>query len=55
MEEIQTSANSNLQLTEESKSFLREIAKWAYFLSILGFVGVGFMVILALFYGNYFF
>ncbi|MEY2868127.1 MAG: hypothetical protein RIR01_545 [Bacteroidota bacterium] len=54
MEEIQTSANSNLQLTEESKSFLREIAKWAYFLSILGFLGVGFMVILALFMGTIF-
>ncbi len=54
MEEIQTSANSNLQLTEESKSFLREIAKWAYFLSILGFLGVGFMIILALFMGTIF-
>ena len=54
MEEIQTSTNSNLQLNEESKSFLKETAKWAYFLSILGFVGVGFMVILALFMGTIF-
>lgn len=54
MEEIQTLKNSNLHLTEESKSFLKETAKWAYFLSILGFVGVGFMVVLALFMGTIF-
>jgi hypothetical protein len=54
MEEITTSENSNLQLTAESQSFLRETAKWAYFLSILGFVGVGIMVLLALFMGTIF-
>lgn len=54
MEEIQTMENSNLQLTEESKSFLQETAKWAYFLSILGFIAVGFMVVLAIFMGTLF-
>ena len=36
-----------LQLTNESKDFLREAGKWANFLGILGFVGLGFMVIAA--------
>ncbi len=49
-----TSGNSNLQLTATSQSFLKETAKWAYFLSILGFVGVGIMVLLALFMGTIF-
>lgn len=34
-----------LQLTNESKSFLREAGKWANFLGVLGFIGLGFMVI----------
>lgn len=54
MEEITTSGNSNLQLTAESQSYLKETAKWAYFLSILGFVGVGIMVLLAFFMGAIF-
>ena len=54
MEEIQTFTNSNLQLTEESKSFLKETAKWAHFLSILGFIGVGIMVLIAFFVGTIF-
>ncbi|MEN9907044.1 MAG: hypothetical protein RLZZ540_185 [Bacteroidota bacterium] len=54
MEEITTSENSNLQLTAESQSFLRETAKWAYFLSILGFVGIGFLLFLAMFMGTIF-
>ncbi len=32
-------------LTEQSKEFLREAAKWAYFLGIIGFIFIGFMVI----------
>lgn len=46
MEEITTSGNSNLQLTAQSQSFLKETAKWAYFLSILGFVGIGLLILL---------
>lgn len=54
MEEITTSENSNFYLTKESQFFLKETAKWAYFLSILGFVGVGLLVFLALFMGTIF-
>lgn len=37
-----------LQLTESAKTFIRETAKWAKFLSILGFISIGFMVLAAL-------
>lgn len=54
MEEIATVENSNLYLKEESQSFLKETAKWGYFLSILGFVFMGLMVVFALFVGTIF-
>jgi len=38
-----------LTLTSASKSFLKETAKWAKFLAILGFVFIGLMVVFALF------
>lgn len=40
-----------LQLNNTAKDFLKETAKWAYFLSILGFIGVGFVVLAAIFAG----
>lgn len=42
---------NNLQLNEQAVAGLRESAKWSTFLSILGFIGVGFMVIAAIFAG----
>lgn len=38
-----------LNVNSASKSFLKEIAKWGFFLSIIGFIGIAFMVVLALF------
>ncbi|PQJ82963.1 hypothetical protein BTO16_03915 [Polaribacter glomeratus] len=38
-----------LTLNSNAKSFLKETAKWAFFLSIMGFIGIGFLVILAIF------
>jgi len=38
-----------LILNSNAKAFLKEIAKWAFFLSIIGFIGIGFLVILAIF------
>ncbi len=38
-----------LVLTNASKSFLREIARWAKFLSILGFVLIAFLLVFAFF------
>ncbi|MXN90557.1 hypothetical protein GR160_04910 [Flavobacterium sp. Sd200] len=41
--------NFELQLTEQAKDFLRETAKWATFITILGFIGLGFMILMGLF------
>jgi len=46
--------NFELQLNESAKRFLKEAVKWAYFLSILGYVGIGFIVLLAIFAGSLF-
>lgn len=54
MEEQFTFENSGLHLTDASKGFLKETAKWGYFLSILGFVFIGFIVLVALFAGTLF-
>jgi hypothetical protein len=40
-----------LTLTGASKSFLRETAKWAKFLAIIGFIGVGLMLLGSFFVG----
>lgn len=40
-------------LNSEIKSYLAETAKWGYFLSIVGFIGIGFMVLAGLFMGSF--
>lgn len=44
----------DLQLNESAKGFLKETAKWTYFLSILGYIGIGFIVLAAIFAGAIF-
>lgn len=44
--------NQNLSLNDSSKSFLKEIAGWAYFLSIVGFVMMALMVVMGIFMGT---
>lgn len=46
--------SENLGLTTRTLSFLTEIRKWVNFLAIMGFVGVGIMVIFGLFAGSIF-
>lgn len=41
-----------LTLNSASKSFLRETAKWAQFLSIIGFIGIGLIVVFSFFAGT---
>lgn len=48
------SNQSNIQLSEASQEFLLETTKWTRFLSILGFVGIGILIIVALFAGAIF-
>lgn len=43
-----------LQLNESAKGFIKEAAKWAYFLSIMGYVGIGLIVLVAFFAGTIF-
>ncbi|PXV67486.1 hypothetical protein CLV62_103159 [Dysgonomonas alginatilytica] len=47
----QESDQKSLELTDLSFDFLKETAKWAKFLSILGFIGIALMVIFAIFIG----
>jgi Family of unknown function (DUF5362) len=44
--------SNQLNLTEEAKSFLNETRKWTKFLSIVGFVFAGLLVVLGLFFGT---
>lgn len=43
--------NGILEVTTEAKNYLRETAKWAKFLSIVGFVFTGILVFFAIFLG----
>jgi len=54
MEENSVFEKFELQLDESAKSFLKETAKWAYFLAIMGFVAIAFIVLLAIFAGTIF-
>lgn len=36
-----------LQFTSMAKDYLRETSKWAKFLAIIGFIGIGFLVLIA--------
>lgn len=50
----QLETSSSLSVTLAAREFLRETGRWAKFLSILGFVFIGLMVVLALFSGAIF-
>lgn len=54
MEESTSFNKFELQLTETAKGFLKEVAKWAYFLSIVGYVGLGLLVLFAFFAASMF-
>jgi large-conductance mechanosensitive channel len=54
MEEHSVVESFEMKLSESAKDFLKETAKWAYFLSILGFIGIGFIIFAALFAGTLF-
>ncbi|WP_338645965.1 DUF5362 family protein [Flavobacterium sp. KS-LB2] len=54
MEEHSVIENFEMKLNESAKDFLKETAKWAYFLSILGYIGIGFIIFAALFAGTLF-
>lgn len=50
-EQLDSGMNTELSITNESKSFLLTTCKWAKFLAIVGFVFLGFFVLIAFFIG----
>jgi Family of unknown function (DUF5362) len=50
----QIESNDSLSVTSKSAGFLSETGGWGKFLAILGFVGMGFMVLAGLFMGTIF-
>ena len=51
----ETSINKfDIELNASARGFLKEAVKWANFLSILGYVMLGFIVLLAVFSGSFF-
>lgn len=53
MEQKSAFETFELEVGEDIKKLLKETASWTYFLSILGFVGIGFMVVFGLFFGAF--
>lgn len=47
----ENTSQKELQLNVHSLDFLKEIAKWANFLAIIGFIGIGFLILIAIFSG----
>jgi len=43
-----------MTLNDQMRSYIQEISKWSYFLSIIGFIGIGFIILAALFAGMIF-
>ena len=48
---LDSNMNDGFVITEASRGYLRETAKWAKFLAIVGFVIMGFLVLFGLFFG----
>lgn len=45
--------STDLQLSGQSRANLKETSRWAKFLAIVGFIGVGFMVLIAFAVGTF--
>lgn len=48
-----SSEEKSIQLNSISLDYIKETARWAKFIAIIGFIGVGFLVLLALFMGYF--
>jgi len=48
MEEI-TPKEFEMRLSQTAAEYLKESARWSFFLSIIGFIGIGFMMLAAVF------
>ncbi|NBC08014.1 MAG: hypothetical protein GVY26_12545, partial [Bacteroidetes bacterium] len=52
-EPIDHGMDQGLSLSSQNRDDLQNTAKWSGFLAILGFIGIGFLVLLALFIGTF--
>ena len=52
MEEKSQFETFELNLSNTIAGHLKEISSWSYFLSIVGFVGIGFMILVGIFFGT---
>jgi len=52
MEETNNDVINSVEFTNESLKHLEEARKWSMFIAILGFIGVGILVLVALFSGT---
>ncbi|HKZ67191.1 MAG TPA: DUF5362 family protein [Chitinophagaceae bacterium] len=53
MEQNQDSSLFGINVDQTAKSHLAEAAKWAKFLSIIGFISCGFLVLIGIFFGSF--
>ncbi|WP_111307569.1 DUF5362 family protein [Confluentibacter sediminis] len=53
MEEKSVFETFELELDNDIKGFLKETSSWSYFLSILGFIGIGIMILFGVFFGAF--
>ncbi|MBP9197735.1 MAG: DUF5362 family protein [Saprospiraceae bacterium] len=44
---------TELYISDQSKKYLLETAKWAKFIAIMGFIGIGFMILIGIFMGAF--
>lgn len=51
MEQKSAFESFELEVNDDIKGFLKETSSWTYFLSILGFIGIGLMAIFGVFFG----
>ena len=51
MEQKSAFESFELEVSDEIKALLKETTSWTYFLSIIGFIGIGLMVIFGIFFG----
>ena len=51
MEEKSAFKNFELNISEEVKGLLKETSTWTYFLSIIGFIGIAFLLLFGAMFG----
>lgn len=52
MEEKSVFETFELNFSDQIATYLKEISTWSYFLSIIGFIGIGFMVLFGALFGT---